>query len=49
MGLTKAIYIIAIAVFFVGITQLLQYKLDYDYVHDNMPMCEPEENERVRV
>lgn len=47
MGLIKVLYLIALGIFIVAIVQLLQYKLDYDYVYDNIPMCEPESKKEV--
>lgn len=45
MGLTKALYLIALGIFTIAIVQYLQYKLDYDYLYDNIPTCESEEKE----
>lgn len=43
--MTKAIWIVAGAIMLVALIQYAQYRLDYNYLYDNIPMCKPEKKE----
>lgn len=47
--MTKAIWAVFGAMLLIATLQYAQWELQYDYLYDSIPMCEPEKEEGIEV